>query len=312
MSQSAARTAMLERRAAVLAVAMSAALMVVKFAAWRITDSSAVYSDAVESIVNVAAGAFALWAVWHAHRPADATHPYGHGKFEFVSASVEGALIAAAAVSIVWHAAQRLLGAPHDLQHVDTGTVLIGVTVVVNGGMGAWLMVLGRRSRSAALAADGKHLLADALTSMAVIAALLAVKLTGAQWLDPVMALCMALAILVIGYRMVRRSFGDLVDEQDKEDYAVVSEILNSHVQGAPGARAPFVSGWHKLRTRHLGRHHWVDFHIQVPGDMDVSQAHSIASQIEHEIEVRLGSGASGGNATAHVEPAEEQRPATL
>jgi cation diffusion facilitator family transporter len=295
-----------ERRAAVLAVATGAALMGVKVLAWRLTGSSAVFSDAAESLVNVVASLFAFWAVWNAHRPADRTHPYGHGRFEFIASSVEGALIAAAAVSIVWQAAGKLLGPPEALERIDAGLALIGLTIVANGGVGAWLVALGRRTGSTALGADGRHLIADAVTSLAAVGALVAVRATGWEWLDPAVAIGMAVVILVVGYRMVRRSLGELVDEQDPRDYARVSAILDAHVEGRPGARAPFIQGWHKLRTRHMGRHHWVDFHIQVPGGMDVRRAHTIATEIELEIEGALGDGREGGNATAHVEPAQE------
>ncbi|MFO0782855.1 MAG: cation diffusion facilitator family transporter [Phycisphaerales bacterium] len=300
-------TARLEHQAAVAAVVAGVALMAVKFVAWRLTGSSAVYSDAMESIVNVAASGFAFWAVWNAHRPADRTHPYGHGKFEFISATVEGALIAGAAVTIVWQACHRLVEGGRSLENVDLGLWLVGGTVVVNGALGLWLMGLGRRTGSVALGGDGRHLLTDAATSCAAIGALLVVRTTGAEWVDPVVALGMAAVILVVGYRMVRRALGDLVDEQDPHDYAAVGAILDAHVEGRPGARAPFIQSWHKLRTRHLGRHHWVDFHIQLPGTMDVATAHEIASQIELEIEQHLGGGQEGGNATAHIEPAAKE-----
>lgn len=298
-------TERLERRAAVIAVVVGAALMGVKLVAWRLTGSSAVFSDAAESMVNVVASLFAFWAVWNAHRPADRTHPYGHGRFEFVSSSVEGALIAAAAVSIVWQSIGSIARPTLDMQRLDAGMALIGATIVANGAVGAWLVWLGKRTGSVALGTDGKHLLTDAITSLAAIGALLAVHATGWKWVDPVVAMGMAAVILAVGYRMVRRSMGELVDEQDPDDYRKVSGILDSHLQGKPGAREPLIRGWHKLRTRHLGRHHWVDFHVQVPGDMDVRRAHDIASQIEHEIEQALGGGREGGNATAHVEPAD-------
>jgi len=309
VSGSAGGAARTERRAAVAAVAVGVLLMVVKLAAWRLTGSSAVFSDAAESLVNVVASLFAFWAVWNAHRPADRTHPYGHGRFEFVSATVEGALIVAAAVSIVWQAMGHLVAARHEVERIDLGMVLIGITIVGNGGVGWWLYALGRRSGSVALQGDGKHLVADAVTSLAAIGALLGVRATGWQWLDPVVAIAMAAVILLLGARMVRRALGELVDEQDPGDYRTVSRLLDEHVEGRPGARPPFIRGWHKLRTRHMGRHHWVDFHIQVSGDLDVRRAHAIASEIEFEIESHLGGGQQGGNATAHIEPDESAEP---
>lgn len=295
-----------ERRAIVFALVLGIVLTAVKFVAWRMTGSSAVYSDAVESIVNIAASGFALWAIRQAHRPADRTHPYGHGRFEFLSASAEGALIAAAAVSIVWEAVHRMLAGDTGVERIGWGIGLVGATVLANGVMGLWLVAMGRRRKSSALESDGKHLLTDAITGIGAIAALLLVHLTGHTWIDPVIALAMACVILVVGYRIVRHALGNLLDEQDAGDYETVRGILDAHV-AAPGrtARAPAILGWHKLRTRHVGRHHWVDFHVQVPGTMDVRTAHELATAIELEIEAALGCGEDGGNATAHVEPAE-------
>jgi cation diffusion facilitator family transporter len=305
MRSDAATTRSVERRAAAVAVVAGVVLMAVKFVAWRMTGSSAVYSDAVESIVNVVASGFALWAVAQSHRPADRTHPYGHGRFEFVSMSVEGALIGAAGTSIVWEAAHRLLSGDVSVQRIDWGLALVGATVLANGALGWWLLSLGRRTGSAALSGDGRHLMSDALTSLAAIGALVAVRVTGIAWLDPLAAILMAVVLVVVGVRMVRRSLGELVDEQDAGDYETVRRILDSHVEGTAGARAPLIRGWHKLRTRHIGRHHWVEFHIQVDGRTDVRAAHETASAIEHEIEQALGCGVDGGDATAHVEPAE-------
>ena len=295
-----------EQRAVAAAVVLGVVLTVVKFAAWRLTGSSAVYSDAVESIVNIAASVFALWALRQAHRPADRTHPYGHGRFEFLSASAEGALIAAAAVSIVWESAHRMLAGDTGVERIGLGIGLVGATVLANGAMGWRLIALGRSSKSATLESDGKHLLTDAITGLGAIVALGLVHLTGNAWIDPIVALVMAAVILVVGYRIVRAAFGNLLAEQDAGDYEPVRAILDAHV-AAPGRapRAPAISGWHKLRTRHVGRHHWVDFHVQVPGTMDVRSAHELATAIELEIEAALSHGEDGGNATAHVEPAE-------
>ena len=293
-----------ERRAALVALLVGIALMGAKFVAWRITGSSAVYSDAVESIVNVAASGFAVWAIAQSHRPADRTHPYGHGRFEFLSASFEGILIGAAGASIVWESAHRLLSGGVELRSIDTGLWIVGLAGAANAGVGTWLVSLGRRGGSAALIADGRHLQSDALTSLAAIGALLAVRLTGIGWIDPVVAILMACVLVALAVRTVRRALGELVDEQDAADYETVRGILDAHMEGTAGARAPLIRGWHKLRTRHVGRHHWVDFHVQVDGGMDVRTAHEVASAIEAEIEEALGRGSEGGNATAHVEPA--------
>jgi cation diffusion facilitator family transporter len=294
-----------ERDAAVLALGAGAAIMGVKLIAWRLTGSSAVHGDAMESIVNVAASAMALWAVVQAHRPADRTHPYGHGRFEFLSASFEGVLIGAAAATIIWEAVQRLATGTTELREIGWGMALLAITAMANAALGWRLVRTGRRLGSAALDADGWHLLSDAATSVGAIAALVAVRTTGLAWIDPLAAIALAAMLVVLAVRTLRRSLGHLVDEQDAGDYEAVRAILDAHLE-APGrpAREPAIRGWHKLRTRHVGRHHWVDFHLQVDGSLDVRAGHAIASAIEHEIEEALGCGTDGGNATAHVEPA--------
>jgi cation diffusion facilitator family transporter len=251
------------------------------------------------------AGAFALWAIAQSHRPADSTHPYGHGRFEFLSATVEAALVGAAGASIVWEAGHRLVSGAEMPQRLDAGLAIIGAAGLANAVLGGWLLRLGRRNGSSALVADGQHLVSDALTSLAAVGALVAVRTTGIAWIDPVVALLMAAVLVAMAARTMRRSLGDLVDEQDARDYELVRSILDAHVErpGAP-AREPIIRGWHKLRTRHVGRHHWVEFHLQVDGSMDVRAAHELASAIEHEVEQALASGVDGGNATAHVEPA--------
>jgi len=290
-------TARIERRAAAAAVAVAALLTVTKLVAWRLTGSTAVLSDALEGLVNVVASLITLWAIHHSHRPADRSHPYGHGRFELLSAALEGGMIVTAAFVIIWRAIEALVSGTIELTSLDAGIVLLFGTIIVNGAVGGWLLALGRRSGSPALSADGKHLLSDAVTTAAAIAALLIVRATGWTWVDPVAALLIAVAVGVVGLRVVRRALGDLVDEQDPRDVLRIEALLDAH-RGAQG-REPRVCSWHKLRVRHLGREHWVEFHMCLPASTDVRRAHDAASAIEHEIETMLGP----GNATAHVEP---------
>jgi cation diffusion facilitator family transporter len=287
-------------RAARIALAIGVALTGVKFAAYLLTNSSAVFSDALESIVNVLAGAGMLWAVYASHRPADRNHPYGHGKAEFMIAGAEGAMICLAAAVIVFRAIEQLWtgAAPEQL---GIGIWLIVVATFANGAAGAWLIASGRRTQSIALQADGKHLLSDAITSVAVLVALTLVKLTGRNWIDPVTALGVAAFISVVGYRLLRASSAGLMDEQDMREDAMLRRLLDAHV-GAEATSEPRICGYHKLRHRHTGRYHWVDFHLLLPPATDVDAAHRIASAIEHEIEVALGY----ADATAHVEPCDD------
>ena len=292
----------MERRAAWVAVGTAVALMVTKLVAYRLTGSTAVFGDAMESLVNVAASLLAVWSVWMAHRPADRTHPYGHGKAEFVSAAIEGGLVVAAAGAVAFKSVHDFGfgGTPVDhgihLERVEAGLLLLGATVVVNGVVGAWLLHVGRRGGSAALEADGVHLLSDAWTSGAAIVSLLLFRATGLGWIDPVIALMMAGWLVWSGWRVVRGSLGNLMDEQDQGDLVKVQALLEAHCRD--DGPEPRICSFHKVRSRHSGREHWVDFHVQLPASTDLRTAHELATRVEDEIERTLG-----GTATAHVEP---------
>ena len=277
-------------------MAVAFALMATKVLAYRLTGSTAVFGDAMESLVNVAASLLAVWSVWMAHRPADRTHPYGHGKAEFVSAAVEGGLVVAAAGAVAVKSVSDFGSGAEPLERIDAGVLLLVATVAVNGLVGGWLLHLGRAGGSAALEADGVHLLSDAWTSGAAIASLLLVRSTGLQWIDPVVALVMAAWLVWCGWRVVRRSLGNLMDEQDQGDLVRVQALLEAHCRDE--GPEPRICSFHKVRSRHSGREHWVDFHVQLPAGTDLRTAHEQATRIEDEIEATLG-----GTATAHVEP---------
>jgi cation diffusion facilitator family transporter len=286
-----------ERRAAVLSLAAGVVLMAVKFVAWFLTGSAAIFSDALETIVNVIAALFALYALRVAHRPADAEHPYGHGKIEFLSAGAEGSMILVAGVVIVVQAAHALLHPGLNLERLGIGLVLMVGALTANGAVGLYLLRTGRRGDSATLWADGQHLLADAAVSAVAIAAIVAVRFTHRPWIDPAAALAVGCYVVATGARVARRSAAGLMDEQDEQDRRLLAGILDGHL--GPQGRQPRICGYHKLRHRHSGRYHWIDFHLVLPARFDVEQAHSVASAIEHEIEEALGE----GDATAHVEP---------
>ncbi len=301
-SSPAASASRLEFRAALASVAVSFLLMALKFLAYWWTGSTAVFSDALESIVNVFASGVALYALYLAHRPADKEHPYGHGKVEFLSAGFEGGLIFAAAVVIIIKAAAQLITRRAEVQQINLGLVLIAVALAVNAGLGAYLIRLGRRSGSLTLEADGKHLFSDALTSVAVLVALAIVRLTGWNDVDPIAALIMGVYIAVTGAGLLRRSAAGLMDEQDAADTKLIDRILTSHV--GPIGQDPRICSFHKLRHRHVGRYHWIDFHLMFPGEMSIKQGHDAASAIEGEVERALGD----SDATAHIEACDNLR----
>lgn len=289
-----------EKRIALWSLTVGIVLTGVKFGAYALTGSAAVFSDALESIVNVLASGFALYAVILAHQPADEKHPYGHGKVEFMSAGFEGGLILLAAIVIIWRAIEQVL---HGLEptRIDAGLILVLAAMIINGIMGGLLVRHGKRNGSVTLEADGWHLLSDAITSAAVLGALFLIRFTGKTWIDPLTAILVALYIMFVATQLLRRSSAGLMDEQDEADHVVISSILDSHI--GPAGKAPHICSYHKLRHRHSGRYHWIDFHIMVPATLTIDEGHRIASIIEYEIECALGE----GNATAHVEPCEDE-----
>ncbi len=286
-----------ELRAAMLSISVGILLLVIKFIAYWLTESSAIFSDAVESIVNVLASLIALWALALAHTPADEKHPYGHGKVEFMSAGLEGGMILLASVFIFVRTIDVLLFHEIETAKIDLGLALIILAMLINGGVGFMLVRTGRRQNSLALEADGHHLLSDAVTSIAVLIALVIVKWTGFLLADPIVAVLISFYIAWMGIRLLKQSFGGLMDEQDLRDERALAAILDSHV--GPAGAEPGICSYHKLRHRHSGRYHWIDFHIVVPADLDIAEGHRIASAIEYEMEQHLGE----GNATAHIEP---------
>jgi cation diffusion facilitator family transporter len=286
-----------EARAAIGSLVVSIALVAVKFTAYWMTGSAAIFSDALENVVNVFAAAFAVYALSVAHSPADKDHPYGHGKIEFLSAGFEGGMILLAALVIAYKTIASLLTGHVEVERLGWGLLLTAAATLVNGGFGLYLIRLGKKRNSVTLEADGHHLMSDAVTSIAALAALFIVVLFRFPYADPIAALLISLYIAVMGVSLMRRSFAGLMDRQDAADQKLLTGLLDAHV--GPEGKSPRICGYHKLRHRHSGRYHWVDFHISLPVHFNLEQGHNVASAIEHEMELTLGE----GNATAHVEP---------
>lgn len=289
-----------EARAALISLTVGIVLLVTKYVAYYLTNSAAIFSDATESIANVLAAAVALYCLARAHQPADEQHPYGHGKIEFLSAWFEASMIIMASIFIF----AKTMDAIHHDSYAEpdesyVGIILMAAAMMVNGVVGVYLIRLGRRHDSMVLVADGKHLLTDVWTSVAVIGALFLVRITGIRLIDPIAAFIVAIYIGIMGFRILNSAAAGLMDKQDQEDERTIQQILDSHC-GAAG-REPRICNYHKLRHRHSGRFHWVDFHIRLPETVNVREAHSVATAIEEEIEAAIGE----GNATAHVEPCD-------
>ena len=266
-------------------------VLALKAAGWWITGSAGLYSDALESVVNVASAVLALAALLYAARPADANHTYGHGKVEFFAAVIEGALVILAAVSILFEA-WRSFHALHDLHTPWRGLALSAVATVLNAGWGVLLLRTGRQAHSPALLADGRHLLADVVTSIGVGVGVGVVALTGLVILDPLVAVLTAAHVLWSGIRMIVTSIDGLMDAVPSAQ--VVDQIrllVSEHAEGALEA--------HDLRTRHTGRTTYLEFHLVVPGIMRVDEAHRICDRIEGALKREMDTLV----VTIHVEP---------
>lgn len=267
------------------------AVLALKTLAWWITGSAALYSDAMESIVNVATALAALVAVRIARRPADARHPYGHHKAEYFSAVMEGVMIVVAALLIL-HEAWRAWRAPRVIDAPAEGLALIAVATAING-VWSWVLVRrGRALRSPALVADGRHLFSDVVSSGGVVAGLGVALATGWLFLDPLIACLVAVNILWSGWRVIRESMGGLMDEAAPESMqGKIRAIISREAVGALEA--------HDVRTRQAGQVTFIDFHLVVAGDSTVEAAHRICDRIEGALKQEV----PGAQVTIHVEP---------
>lgn len=281
---------------AIGSIAVGSVVLGLKYLAYHLTGSIALYSDAMESIINVATAFTAFFAVRLSALPPDADHPYGHHKAEYLSAVLEGVLIVVAAIIILWHAYDGYLN-PKPIDAPFEGLMINAAASVLNA---LWCMVLfryGRLWRSPALIADGRHLWTDVVTSVGVIVGVVLVALTGWLRLDAIVAALVALNILWAGWKLMRESIGGLMDEAAPEEtLSRVRELISSHAEGALEA--------HDLRTRNAGRATFIDFHLVVPGTMTVSESHALCDQIE----AALHDGIDNAIITIHVEPEEKAK----
>lgn len=274
-----------------LGLVVSVLVLGLKYAAFVLTGSVSLYSDALESVVNVVAAVVALLAVRVAARPPDANHPYGHTKAEYLSAVVEGALILFAAAEIVRAAWGRLLD-PVALDQIGVGVAVAVGATGINAAWAALLVRSGRQHRSPALVADGKHLWTDVATTIGVLAGIALASATGWWLLDPLLAVAVAVNVVVVGYRLVRESVGGLMDEGVPEaEMGEIRRVIHEHMEGAQEV--------HALRARHAGRHTFIEFHLVLPGEASVAAAHAVCDRLEGALRVAVPSSST----TIHVEP---------
>ncbi|ANY82418.1 cadmium transporter (plasmid) [Microvirga ossetica] len=277
-------------------IAVGVAVLGLKYAAYLLTGSIALYSDALESIINVVTAVVALLAVRTSAIPADANHPYGHHKVEYFSAVIVGVPIVVAALAILREAYFGIM-APKPFTASMEGLLVNGLASVINAGW-CWMLIRqGRRSRSPPLVADGKHLLTDVVSSIGVLFGVGLAAATGWAILDPALAALVALNILWSGWAVMRESVGGLMDEAVPENtLGRIRELISSQAEGALEA--------HDLRTRQAGKVTFVDFHLVVPGEMAVSAAHDICDRIERALLDEV----DDALVTIHVEPEQKAK----
>ena len=278
-------------RLALGSIVVGVVVLALKLLAWQMTGSIALLSDALESTVNVATAFAALIAIRVAALPADANHPYGHTKAEFFSAILEGVMIIIAALLILreaWHGFTD----PRPLEAPLSG-LAVNIAASVINGLWCWVLISqGRKRRSPALVADGKHLLSDVVSSVGVTFGVLVAIETGWAVLDPGMAALVALNILWSGWKVIRESMSGLMDESlSTETLATVRDIISREAVGAVEA--------HDLRTRHAGQAIFIEFHLVVPGDLSVREAHDMCDRVEAAIKAAV----QDVIVTIHVEP---------
>jgi cation diffusion facilitator family transporter len=278
-------------RLALGSIAVGIIVLGLKYAAYLVTGSAALYSDALESIVNVATALAAFFAVRLSAVPPDANHPYGHQKAEYLSAVLEGVLIVIAALAILRKAYLSYLD-PQPLDAPALGLAINGVATLINAAWCYQLFRVGRKRRSPALLADARHLFTDVITSLGVFVGVALVALTGWLVLDSIMAALVALHILWWGWELTRKSIGGLMDEAVSKDVlAKIRAAIAKEAQGAIEA--------HDLRTRQAGRMTFIEFHLVVPGSMSVAESPAICDRIEAALKADLPE----AMISIHVEP---------
>jgi cation diffusion facilitator family transporter len=296
----AARRGTVKTRAAMLSIASNTILIALKLAAGAITGSVAIITEAMHSSIDLIASFVAYFSIREADKPADDEHPYGHEKIENLAAAIEAMLILIGSGVIIYAAVRSLANGP-EVHSLGVGIVVIGFSIVANVVVSTVLARRARETESPALEGDAAHLRTDAATSGAVLVGLVLVQVTGETWLDPVIALVVAAAIVTAGVRLLLRASRVLVDE------ALPPDELDA-VREAIEEFAPLgVRGYHKLRARRAGSRRYVDLHVQFASGTTLEDAHEIAHQLTDAIRERL----RGADVLIHLEPEGSLHPGT-
>jgi cation diffusion facilitator family transporter len=281
-----------QKRVMNFSLVASLVLLGVKVSGAVMTGSSAIYSDAAESVVHFLAVAFACWALRLSIKPADETHHFGHDKVSFLSAGFEGAMISAAAMLIFYEAARQFLFGV-EIRNLGFGLAVTSLAAGVNLILGFALVAVGKKSESPLVRANGMHVLTDVWSSVAVLIGLGLYHVTEWVWWDPVVAILVACNILRVGIRLIRESLGGLLDEADPLIESRVRELLDREV-------ASMGLSYHNFRHRHSGRTHWVEFHLVFDDHLSVGEAHDQATRLEAMVADLLS---PDGRVISHLEP---------
>ncbi|MEW6654029.1 MAG: cation diffusion facilitator family transporter [Bacteroidota bacterium] len=266
-----------KKKAAWISLVVGGFMFCSKFTAYLLTGSTAIYSDAAESVVHVAATSMALYSIYVSSKPADENHLYGHGNIEYFSAGVEGLLIVVAAITIIYTSINDLFFGV-TTQKLGIGTLIIGTAGVINLALGLYLVRKGKQTNSLILVADGKHVLTDSYTSIGVVIGLILVLSTGFKILDPLIAILVAFNILFTGYKLIRESIGGLMHETDKETLALLVSKINE-------IKKDYWIDLHHLRFWKSSDRVFIDFHLILPYYFTVKDSHLEEEYLEHHFE---------------------------
>lgn len=263
-------------RSAIFSLFISVIVLILKTKAYYATQSVAVLSDALETVVNVITAAIALYSVKVASEPADENHPYGHGKMEYFSAAFEGGLIFFAALAIIFQSIESLFF-KSNLANIEKGYFYLGLASALNLLTGLYLIHTGKKQKSEALKASGKHILSDVITTVGVVIGLVLAKITQIAWIDSLMGLILGFWLGYEAYKILRANSGALLDETDDQSLNQLSEVITRH-------RQPGIIDIHHVRMIRSGNFHHIDAHMVVPEFWDVDRAHHLAHQFEKKV----------------------------
>lgn len=284
----------------IASLAVAVLMLVGKLSAWYITGSTAILSDALESVIHLFATGIAAFGLWYAAQPADAEHPYGHGKIAYFVTAIEGFLIFVAAIAIIAAAINALIVGP-ELQQLGIGLLITTGLAGINAILGFSLVYVGREHNSVVLVANGHHVLTDMWTSIGVVGGVALVWMTGILWLDPVIAILVGLNIIWTASKLMRNAYDGLMERADSEATELLQSALNQFKEDN------VIYDWHQLRHRRVNDRVWIELHLLFPSAMSITDAHHRATKVEEGIQTLFP--ADAVSITSHLEPETHDHP---